>query len=302
MADVSVPIPVASVGFDALHVLRRGARGAVAAVFTRSLYARFGRDWICFGDLSIGNAPLNALVPSREFARWHDRVVLGDAIEVAGGTTGSVGVWRVRPHGANVWRLPAAGPTSLRQVSRKLAELPERLPAGIPDDGLACFIRQPAAPRSLVARRAAPCVRTIGGWIAAPGRPAAHGLTEALGGLIGLGPGLTPSGDDFLAGVLAALRGLGRREQAGALWGLTEPLALERTHPISVSHLRAAAQGGLCESLHGVLRALLGSRDWPALDCWPDLGHSSPWDALAGVATALRASVPVPGSDNAHDD
>jgi hypothetical protein len=39
------------------------------------------------------------------------------------------------------------------------------------------------------------------------------------------------------------------------------------------------------------LRALLGHGDWPALDCWPDLGHSSPWDALAGIATALRAAV-----------
>ena len=289
MLNPSEQIPLKSLGLDAAQVLRGGARGIVAAIFRQSLYARFGRDWICFGDIAIGNGPLNALVPSMSFAHWRDRVAMADSIQIT--DIGNGGAWHVRTHDAKIWRAPACRPTSSQRIRSRLEELRRRLPAVVPDEGLACFIWRPASPRSAVAQAAVPCVQALADWIAVPGRGEPRGLPEALARLIGLGPGLTPSGDDFLAGALATLHRLGRHEEADALWRLIEPLTPERTHPISISHLRAAARGGLSEALHAILHTLAGDGDWPQLDCWPNLGHSSSWDALAGVATVLRASV-----------
>lgn len=291
MTSASDPIPLASIGVDAARVLSAGARGTVAAVFHRSLYARFDPDWICFGDVATGNGPLNALVPSRSFAPWRERVAMGDAIEIADIGRGESGVWRIRVREAEIWRTPICHPMAPGRIRLRLEELPHRLPGGIPDEGLACFIWHPALPRSPVAQSAAASIQTLLTWVSARDRENLPRLPEALGWLIGLGPGLTPSGDDFLAGALATLHGLGRRDDADALWRLIEPLTPEATHPISISFLRAAARGGLSESLAAILLALVGDAEWPRLDCWPDLGHSSPWDALAGVATVLRASV-----------
>jgi hypothetical protein len=224
------------------------------------------------------------------FAHWRDRVAIADSIKINDIGDGG-GAWHVRTHDVKIWRAPACGPASPQRIRSRLEELPRKLPAGIPAEGLACFIWRPAFPRSAVARAAVPCVQALADWIAVPGRGEPRGLPEALARLIGLGPGLTPSGDDFLAGVLATLHRLGRREEADALWRLIEPLTPERTHPISISHLRAATRGGLSEALHAILHTLASDGDWPGLDCWPNLGHSSSWDALAGVATVLRASV-----------
>ena len=102
--------------------------------------------------------------------------------------------------------------------------------------------------------------------------------------LIGLGPGLTPSWDDYLGGALIGLQALGRARQAESLWRWLEPRLAARTSALSAAHLAAAAAGQGHEALHEVLN---GS---PALDKLDAVGHCSGWDALAGAVAVLRAS------------
>ena len=61
--------------------------------------------------------------------------------------------------------------------------------------------------------------------------------------LLGLGPGLTPSGDDFLGGIMIALNLIGRRDICSRLWVfiLNQPTYL--TSKISWTYLNAASQG-----------------------------------------------------------
>jgi hypothetical protein len=100
-----------------------------------------------------------------------------------------------------------------------------------------------------------------------------------------LGPGLTPSGDDYLGGMLVALHALGREAQARGLWRWLQP-RLSRTSAISGAHLEAAAAGEAHEALHEVL-----SRPSDAtVRNLKTLGHCSGWDALAGAVAVLRAS------------
>ena len=87
----------------------------------------------------------------------------------------------------------------------------------------------------------------------------------AAAGLVGLGVGLTPSGDDFLVGYLAALRcRAGREAGIGALLrNAAVPLdrVIVHTHAISRQMLSDALDGRFSESLIDVVCAIRGAGD-----------------------------------------
>ena len=120
------------------------------------------------------------------------------------------------------------------------------------------------------------------------GATPAIGDREAVRGLIGLGPGLTPSGDDFLVGALALLDAIGERDAHTALARAIVDLLAERTTPLSACFLRAAAAGHVGEALHrAVSSAITGDAD-AAVAAIEKIGHSSGWDMMAGIMTTLR--------------
>ncbi len=110
----------------------------------------------------------------------------------------------------------------------------------------------------------------------------------AAEGLIGLGPGLTPSGDDALVGIEAALHALSR-PTAGFLAGAAHDLD-ERTTAVSATLLRHAAAGEFAERIHALLAALLGSDEAAipaAIDRAVAWGATSGTDCLVGVLLGL---------------
>jgi hypothetical protein len=87
--------------------------------------------------------------------------------------------------------------------------------------------------------------------------------------LAGLGPGLTPAGDDLLLGFLAGLW-LRREmnwptEMVQAISNQVNALATPRTTSLSATWLRHAAQGEFGEPWHGLAQAL-SSQQRPAMD------------------------------------
>jgi Protein of unknown function (DUF2877) len=128
-----------------------------------------------------------------------------------------------------------------------------------------------------------------------PLTPPRHSLRERGEGnleacaarLIGLGPGLTPSGDDFLIGALAALDALHQTDIHAAL-GRAVLAAAARTTPLSASLLRAAAAGHVGESLHMMVAALVTGDADAAVEAAASIGHTSGWDALAGAVVMMR--------------
>ncbi|WP_308169854.1 DUF2877 domain-containing protein [Acrocarpospora catenulata] len=115
--------------------------------------------------------------------------------------------------------------------------------------------------------------------------------------LMGLGPGLTPSGDDMLAGLLVALRQLGTAagvERAVWLAGwLAAAVTFDsrtRTTPISATLLDCAARGEAGMEVLAVLRALAGQQPLePSLHRLLHLGHTSGADLAWGIRTGLAA-------------
>ncbi len=102
--------------------------------------------------------------------------------------------------------------------------------------------------------------------------------------LIGLGPGLTPSGDDALGGAAIALRVFGHAARADELAAFIREHAPERTSDISRAHLIAAADGEGSAAFHDALRDLVTGGDFASLD---RIGASSGWDAMDGAIVAL---------------
>ncbi len=267
--------------------------GSVAAVFRSSLYVRFGEAWMCVGDRRIGCGPLNIPCSSPGLINWHHLARPGlmvtkqrDRIRFAEDTIvlTSAPVWAPEP-------LPTWTRTTL---AAGLAELENVRPCELPTGGLAAFLHSgqgtSAVPSEPVSMVAAPAITMLSQWATADTQVRCPG--QALRTLIGLGPGLTPSGDDFLAGFTVALNAAGQCEQAKALANEIDMLAADRTSDLSLAHLRASFSAGLNAALHGMLQATLAGKNSAIRSgVWhfADAKHHSLWDAMAGIAVALRA-------------
>jgi hypothetical protein len=126
-------------------------------------------------------------------------------------------------------------------------------------------------------------------------RPLPPALGRAVAALVGLGPGLTPAGDDYLCGFLAAARGC--RPALAARLGQAVLANLSRTGDISASLLRAAAAGHWPGPLADLAAALAGDREvqaLAALDALCRLGHSSGADLAAGFLDGLGILAALP--------
>ena len=112
--------------------------------------------------------------------------------------------------------------------------------------------------------------------------------------LVGAGPGLTPSGDDALCGVLLALRAVGggaADAAAASVAGAVRAVA-HATTSLSASLLGAAAQGYAVPEAVRLVRATVGgdARETSlALPAVLAIGHTSGADLVAGLAGTIDA-------------
>ena len=118
-----------------------------------------------------------------------------------------------------------------------------------------------------------------------------EGLKRAVAAMIGLGVGLTPSGDDFLVGLLLAL--------SVGLPGRMEPVLEELkahirrfsggTNDISRQYLLCACRGEYSLRLHELLQAgAEGKGIRTALEKTAEIGHSSGVDTLNGLLAGIK--------------
>jgi hypothetical protein len=122
-------------------------------------------------------------------------------------------------------------------------------------------------------------------------RSVAHdgALADPVRALVGRGPGLTPTGDDVLAGALVTLRALGEPLLADRLAGVVRS-RLPRTTALSASLLECAMDGHALPEVDALVTALaapdlLAARIGPLLR----IGSSSGGDLAHGVLVATRA-------------
>jgi hypothetical protein len=260
-------IAVAAIGATA-HALLARATGdpRVLAALARSL-------WLAVDDEVVWVGPAGGPLHPR-------------AVHVEGAVPDGGGALRFGPRPAP-WRpAPCRVPraAALAAPARRLvAALAARdAPAGF---GAVLVGRTPAFPLAgagdRVARLAAACADDD------PARAA-----DAAVALLGLGPGLTPAGDDLVGGALFA-RALAPPDAAWtAAAARVVAAARTRTHPISAALLGDLARGEAYAPLHALAAGLAGGDDAGALAAARALvaiGHSSGWDLLTGLAVGVGA-------------
>ena len=115
-----------------------------------------------------------------------------------------------------------------------------------------------------------------------------HGGEDAVAGLVGRGPGLTPSGDDALAGALLVASALG----TGTALADAVRARLGATTAVSAALLDAAADGYAARPVVDLVdAAVAGDADAVAraLPAVLAIGHTSGADTVLGIRTALAA-------------
>lgn len=131
-----------------------------------------------------------------------------------------------------------------------------------------------------------------------PATGGAAGLGQAVRGLIGLGTGSTPGGDDVLAGTLSGLYAAGASATATKLGALIAPQLAARTSAYSAALLRLAIAGHICTEVGAVLRAAHRASSGQSSDAELEaaltallrIGHTSGADLTTGLAIGLAAA------------
>jgi len=278
-----VPVAASSAVRGLLDGPERPAR--VLAVFGSAVYVDSAGDLpgerhpslVALVTADAVRLPCALVLSARTVDRPFAELTPGAAAAVGGG---SVRVGRTAFRPARWWSPPRARPALDAAALR----------AGVAalEEALREALRQ--LPPALVAPAAA-LERAVGDLDAdAAGSAACR--------LVGLGPGLTPAGDDVLAGLLVTLHHLGGqdgRALVDALRDAVMPAAGERTTSLSAALLRHAARGEAAQEVVSVVDAVGGHRPAePALARLLRIGHSSGHDLARGVLAAGRGLLDRP--------
>lgn len=243
-----------------------GRTGRVHSVFDRSLNASIGPDlWTFTRDdalvtplgLAVPALDPGAVAPGMPVACRAGRVALGPAVIDARAAP----LWRAAP-----WPGPVGGSVTRLEVAVRCA----RTRAWQGSAALADAVSD--------ALCAGDDVR----------------LGRVLRGVVGQGPGLTPSGDDVLVGFLAAATLLPRPGLLRRIVPVVAGLATH-TNDISRSLLVQASRGQVSRPLHDLGFAILAptANLACALERALDVGASSGADACLGLAAAIKLHVHV---------
>jgi hypothetical protein len=126
------------------------------------------------------------------------------------------------------------------------------------------------------------------------GRRNLNEADRAASRLVGLGTGLTPTGDDFLCGILAALRCTSREDDQerrfAAGWGAVLGARLEATTAVGATFLACAIAGSFAGAVSALVDALADGREAAARRALERLcaqGHSSGMDTATGLLFGL---------------
>lgn len=297
-------IDVACMGYAAGRALGISGNGSVGAVFERSFYLKVADAWLCVLGPSAAMGPLVVRCDLPEDMDWSaGGIEVGMPVSV-GNSRVLVGSRFLFSHAdASTWTPPPPPEWTGASLRRGIGFLIRWMEGNrAPDDGLGELVlpHPDAGPRSAVAARAAEPADALGAWLAAVLAGSPEAPPGGIDGLIGLGPGLTPSGDDFLGGAMIGLHLVGRPDLAARLWAAVQTKVAALSTAISRAHLAAAGEGaaaaGLHEALNGILATDGGSLP-SALARVGQIGHTSGWDALAGAVTVFGQVLETAGGE-----
>ncbi len=255
-------------GLGACEVLARGGDGVILASFPRACYVSVGPALVALVGPGVHPGPLYMVldepppeaVPDTAVSVGSHRVVIGER--------------EVSARGARVWIGPLPPPHATRAGISVAVEAAEALAAG------SALVAGPFRRR---ADRARACLQ-------------AGDLEGAARLLAGMGPGLTPSGDDALAGVLFALRATCGEASQALLIRVAQTV---ETSTLGSAFVAWAARGQSLSPAHSLLEAAsTGDAADAAAACeaLAQVGETSGADFGLGLIWGLEAGAGSGGS------
>lgn len=255
------------------------------ALFDRCFYFQIDKTFVCMGNADFGDGPLNVVTSAPPSTHWRAcGLRTGDRVRLQNHRL------HIGPHvrfdieSLQLWQptpvLPPVDIDTFLTALERFHYLRE------PNEGLAsaAFLTNKNLSNQYVKG-----INNFSVWLENQ-----FERTQPLewdDGLLGAGPGLTPSGDDFLGTAVLTLQAIGESEIAVKLFSNIEGKLTSHTNPISAQHLIAASQGWAGSALHEVFSAASNQSHaglLPALNKLAETGHTSGWDALAGLYTTLK--------------
>lgn len=283
--------------------LRLGARATVASSFAHAVNLEVDDDVLTLLAATGRRAPgvlvtdaprLQLLAPGAEveIARGWVRAP-GLDVDARGASTFSC---RVAPAPSGATR--AGDPVTADRLRAALAACARPgsfRPGPDPGAGEVALHRRLHAGAADLRRALRPCL---------DGPAAPETLRPAVAGLVGLGVGLTPSGDDYLVGVVAALLHLpsdGRESPLAPVVAAIRSVLVDdgATTPVSRAFLLAACDARLHEDLAAAAAAATGAAAGSSglaatFARAAAIGSTSGTDALVGLVDALTVLTPTP--------
>ena len=238
-------------GLGAAAVVAAGGRGTVAATFAKAAYLRLPAGLVAVTTTEVPSGPLHA----RGRHPIH-RLSAGDQVAVDGSTV-HAGPVALDLTGATVWKGTLPGRAELAAGCDLALDLLGAVPTALADPSYEGRVGRAVAHLD------------------------AHDLAGAVDALAGLGPGLTPAGDDALAGILLVSQQPVDVRQA-------------RTNDIARAFLAWAGRGQSIEPVHRLLVAVAGTDRRQAEAALGDLlrfGHSSGADLAYGLRLGFESFI-----------
>jgi hypothetical protein len=250
-------------GLGAREALAPGSAGKVIASFAKAVYVSLPGGILVLVAPDVHPGPLYLVLDGSP-----PEVPAGAAVRAEAGHL-RTGAAHVSLGGCSVWAGSLPSPSDLARGAGLLAEVTGKLAAR------SALHADPFRDRAARAHA----------WLET------GDLTEAAAHLAGLGPGLTPAGDDALAGLLFVRRIL-EGEQAES--GLLPAAAAARTTEIAAAFLSWAARGQALSPGHDLVGAAArGDRKACEAACasLARIGETSGADFVLGLTWALAAAV-----------
>ena len=288
-------------GVAARGLLTPGACGQVLAGFSESAYLVTEQAelfWLASEDAPMHPRGLRIAGPFPKLVAGERFFIEGECINIAPSLQvdfGDASPWAVP-------RIPVEAVLEIDQIPLRVTSL---FPATFDLSQATGFGRllpkivSPAAGQpddetetDPVLARAWPSVRAIARACLQRDMPRLWREADAL---VGLGEGLTPSGDDFLGGLLFCLNAI-QRLYPGLIDLNSSELALflasakKRTHLISFTLLNDLAGGQAVEPLHELVYSALSAQPPEVIgpvSRLTGIGHSTGWDLLTGALTGF---------------
>ena len=271
-------------GETARGLYEKNAAGTIVGVFSHALYADFGGEMVSFYDAAYGEVPFGVAV--------RDVLAFLAAAEAAVGAAVAFVLGAVCIGGRTL-------PLEVLPAPARILPL-----TALPDAGrlmqVEAYVAAHGSPRGmleLLLTNRGGAADSAASLAAAFRRGDADAAATAATRLVGLGRGLTPSGDDYLCGffwtlLVARCAGTTLPMPPEAVADAVLAAAPARTSPISGAYLTAALGGRYCTVYAAAAAACLGPDDFaPLADIALKMGASSGTDTLCGALAAAKLLV-----------